>query len=81
MIDFNEFDRRNRERMHDMERAVRQERFAHKVEAKGLPFDLRCWVMSRIEFLSELASHWTGRVRGTLPDAQPRPVLSDCRGT
>lgn len=79
MIDFNEFDRRNREQMRDMARAVQQERFARKVEDRSIPFDLRCWVMSRLEYLSNLAGHWAGRVSRTLPDGQSRPVLSDCR--
>ena len=79
MIDFNEFERRNREQMHDMARAVQQERIGARAKAQGIPFDLQCWVMSRIEFLADLAKHWIGRLGHTLPDSQPRPVLSDCR--
>lgn len=79
MIDFHEFDRKNREQMREMARAVQQERIAAKMKGQLIPFDLRCWVMSRIEYLGDLVKHWTGRLSRTLPDSQPRPVLSDCR--
>ena len=79
MIDFHEFERRNREQMHEMARAVQQERIATRIKTERVPFDLRCWVMSRVEYLSDLFKHWTGRLSRTLPDSQPRPVLGDCR--
>lgn len=79
MIDFNEFDRRHREQMHDMARAVQQERIGARARTQGVAFDLRCWVVSRIEYLRDLAKHWIGRLGRNLPDSQSRPVLSDCR--
>lgn len=79
MIDFHEFERRNREQMHEMARAVQKERMAARSKTQGVPFDLRCWVMSRIEYASDLVKHWIGRVSRTLPDSQPRPVLGDCQ--
>lgn len=79
MIDFHEFERRNREQMREMARAVQQERIAARIKNRVMPIDLRCWVMSRIDYLRDLAKHWTARLSGTLPDSQPRPVLNDCR--
>ncbi|NLE45294.1 MAG: hypothetical protein GX620_11280 [Chloroflexi bacterium] len=79
MIDFTEFERRNQEQMREMARAVQQERLAARAKTQRAPFDLQCWVMSRIEYLGDLAKHWIGRLGHTLPDNQSRPVLSDCR--
>ena len=78
MLDFHSFEARQQEQLRDMERAVRRERLARRVESRGTPFDLRCWATSRVDYLSELARHWASRIRGTLPAGQPGPVLSDC---
>jgi len=79
MIDFHEFERRNRDQMREMARAVQQERIAARTKAQGVPLDLRCWVMSRIEYVSDLARHWIRRVSRTRSHSQPLPVLGDCQ--
>ncbi len=79
MLNWNEFDARHRDQIRDMERAVQKERLARRVETRGISFDLQCWVMSRIDYLGALAGHWARRVGRTLPDGQPRPMLSDCQ--
>ena len=79
MLDFHSFEARQQERLQGMERAVRRERLARQIKSRGAHFDLRCWATSRVDYLSEFARQWAGRIRGTLPAGQPGPVLSDCR--